>query len=115
MQKNNKASKNKFKDLLSFEIGMGRHKRLFFDNLVLMISSNVNVVPALEGLLQEETSKSFKRVIEEMILEVKNGGSFWKSLKRHKIIASHYIPLIKLGEEAGKLAINFPAGFVQKK
>jgi type IV pilus assembly protein PilC len=79
---------------------------LFYRQMALLIESGLNIVTALE-LLEEQTSrKAFKRVLHEVIADVRGGSQLSASLSKHPDI---FLPIhcqsLKVGEQTGGLEL----------
>ncbi len=103
-QKRNKKRVNL--SFLTVELNTKTEKEFFFENLAQMLSSGISVVSALEALLEETRNKSINFLISEVKEEVENGLTLWKSLEKRKVLPSHLLTLVRVGEESGNLAKN---------
>jgi type IV pilus assembly protein PilC len=78
----------------------------FYRQMALLIESGLNIVTALE-LLEEQTGhRGFKRVLHEIIADVRGGSQLSISLAKHPDI---FIPIhcqsLKVGEQTGGLEV----------
>lgn len=75
---------------------------LFFRQMALLIESGLNIVTALELLEQQATHRSFKRVLGEIIDDVRSGSQLSVSMGKHPDIFSPiHCQSLKVGEETG--------------
>jgi type IV pilus assembly protein PilC len=81
---------------------------IFYRQMALLIESGLNMVTALE-LLEEQTSqRAFKRVLHEIIADVRGGTQLSTSMGKHPDI---FLPIhcqsLKVGEQTGGLEAIF--------
>lgn len=81
-------------------------KRFFFENIVLMLSSGVDVVSGLEALKMESKDKRLNALVDDMLQELYGGTPFWMVLQKFDIINDNMSKVIKVGEESGNLNNN---------
>lgn len=96
-------------------IGIGKEKTYFVDNLSLLLGSGLPVISSLTSLKSEIKSKSFRKRIDVMILELESGLPLWKSLAQSGIFPEHMVSLIRIGEETGKLSENLQVLALQQE
>ena len=76
----------------------------FTRQISTMFSSGLTIEKSLHFLALEEKNKKFKKVIEDIEINVKRGLLFSDALSKHPGIFSNlYISLVKAGEVSGKL------------
>lgn len=86
--------------------GIGKEKTYLIDNLSLLLSSGIGIVPALRSIQKEVKSVRLKKILERAEDDVESGMSLWRVLSRTKLVPDHIISFIRIGEESGKLADN---------
>lgn len=85
-----------------------KEKMLFARDMEVMIRSGMQIIESLELFKKQVRSKTFKAIIDQLILDVKNGQFLSTSLERYeKIFGAFFINLIRVGETSGTLAENF--------
>src|SRR3989344_606421 len=84
-----------------------RDKMLFARHMELMIKSGMQILEGLEMLKKQTKSRVFIKVLDQLILDVRNGHFLSASLERHKnIFGEFFINLVKVGETSGTLSEN---------
>src|SRR3990167_7785749 len=84
-----------------------KDKMLFARNLEVMIRSGMQILQGLEILKQQSMSKTFKKIIDQLIFDVKNGHFLSAGLERYKdVFGEFFINLIRVGEASGTLSEN---------
>lgn len=79
-------------------------KILFARNLALMIKTGLPLRESITTIQEQTESKTFKKVLDDILKSVDNGQSLAASLSRHpETFDSLYINMIKAGEESGTL------------
>lgn len=93
---------------------MNWHKRLskdkflifFTENLVNLLSANINLNRALKIIDQQIQDEYYKSIINEIIISVEKGVTLSIALNKHsQIFDEIYVNLIKNGEVSGKMEI----------
>lgn len=108
-----KQGKGKSSGLLN-EIALYIHKKrtsvplntqvFFTRQLATMISAGLTVEKSLNNLLYEETQKKFKKVVAQLLNDVKKGFALSDALDRHPGVFSQlYVALVRSGEVSGAL------------
>ncbi len=76
----------------------------FTRQLSTMVSAGLTIEKSLNNLLYEETQKKFKRVVAQLLNDVKKGFSLSDALDRHPgVFSPLYIALVRSGEVSGSL------------
>jgi type IV pilus assembly protein PilC len=77
---------------------------LFFRQLALLLESGISIVTALE-LLQEQISKhSLKKVITEIVADIRGGSQLSTAMSRHpEIFSTMNCRTLSIGEQTGSL------------
>lgn len=82
-------------------------KLLFTKHLSIMLKSGIPVAEAIATLVVQTKSTTFKKVLNDILKQIKNGESLASALKKHPKTFDHfYISLIDVGEESGTLEKN---------
>ncbi|MEE9553604.1 MAG: type II secretion system F family protein [candidate division Zixibacteria bacterium] len=108
-----KQAKSKSSGLLN-EIALYIHKKktsvplntqvFFTRQLATMISAGLTVEKSLNNLLYEETQKKFKKVVAQLLNDVKKGFALSDALDRHPgVFSPLYVALVRSGEVSGAL------------
>lgn len=85
-----------------------KEKMLFARHMDMMTRSGVQTLEALEILKRQTTDKSFIRILESLIADVKNGHYLSVAMERYKgIFGEFFINLVRVGETSGTLSENF--------
>ena len=93
----------------SFNIQLGdpvklQEKTNFIQQLKTMLSSGVSLVKSLEIALKQINNDTFRKTIETVIGDIKQGISFSDALKKHpKIFDKISIAMVEAGEKGGIL------------
>lgn len=76
-------------------------------NLALMIEAGLPLRESLATLKDQSRNTKFRKILNEIIKDIDNGQSLYKSFSRHsKVFDSFYLNMIKIGEASGTLAEN---------
>lgn len=75
----------------------------FTESLANMMSAGITLIDALEIIYEEENEAVMKKIIKDLMMNLKKGASFHQCLLNHPIFPSLYISMIQAGEETGKL------------
>lgn len=79
-------------------------KILFSKNLGVMIAAGLPLTRALDALSRESNNPKFKRVIDDLIEQIRKGKQFAEALQGHPgVFSSLYVSMIEAGEKSGKL------------
>ena len=78
---------------------------IFFSRqTAMLLESGIDIVTALELMKSQESSRLFKKVLAEIISEIRNGGRLSAAAKKYPdIFPSIYPRLISVGERTGGL------------
>ncbi len=79
---------------------------VFSRQLATLIESGVSIVRGLELLRDQITSKVFRQILDEIIMDVQQGRFFSEAVARHeKAFPTMYARLLEIGERAGNLVM----------
>lgn len=77
----------------------------FTRQLATMFSAGLTIEKSLNNLLYEEGNKKFRKVVAQLLNDVKKGFSLSESMEHHPgVFTPLYIALVKSGEISGSLA-----------
>jgi type IV pilus assembly protein PilC len=80
---------------------------LFARNLEVMIRSGIQILQSLEILKKQTKSRAFIKILDNVIVDIKNGHFLSASLEKYKnIFGEFFINLIRVGEASGTLSEN---------
>jgi Type II secretory pathway, component PulF len=80
----------------------------FFITLRSLLKSSVTFLDALKIIKEDVDSSVLLTIIDDIISNVKAGGSFTEALKRHpKVFSRHILGMIMAGEHSGNLPDTF--------
>uniref|UniRef100_UPI0035672B86 type II secretion system F family protein n=1 Tax=Mariniphaga sediminis TaxID=1628158 RepID=UPI0035672B86 len=88
-----------------YEKFSNKNKKILFDDLSILLSSGVNLVAALDLVLNSFKGKKEKTLIQSFIIDLTNGKSFFEVLQNSNKFSPYEFYSIKIGEETGKLPI----------
>ena len=84
-----------------------KEKMLFSRHMEVMINSGMPILKSLDLLKQQAKSQVFKDILDQLIMDVKNGQTISSSLSRyHNIFGDFFINLVRVGESSGTLGEN---------
>lgn len=84
-----------------------KEKMLFSRHMEIMIKSGMQILQGLEMLKKQTKSRTFKKILDQIIQDVKNGHFLASSLERFKgIFGEFFINLVHVGETSGTLSDN---------
>ncbi len=79
----------------------------FTRHLHIIIKSGITAVGSLRIIRKQATSKSLKKILDSIILDVENGKFLADALENYKdIFGEFYISVIRIGEKSGTLIEN---------
>jgi len=79
-------------------------KMVFSRHLSIMIESGLSLTQALQVLSEQSKSPKFKKIINQVEENIRQGESFANSLAKHpKVFNELYVNMIKVGETGGNL------------
>jgi len=77
---------------------------LFYRQLAMLLESGTNIGASVDMLQQQATNRLFKKILGEVVSDVRGGSQISTALTKHpKIFASVYCQLIGVGEQSGDL------------
>ncbi|OGJ54554.1 hypothetical protein A3D11_01805 [Candidatus Peribacteria bacterium RIFCSPHIGHO2_02_FULL_49_16] len=87
-------------------IGMGKARTEFIQNLAMMLDAGLLLTETLRMYLQEIRSRALKKMVRHMLDSVESGHPLWQAMQEQHMFSPYQISLVRVGEEAGKLAQN---------
>lgn len=96
-------------------VGLGREKAHFIENLAILLNSGLSVVDALKTIQMELRVKPMKKLVGRIIDEVESGIPLWMSMENQNFFTSYALALIRIGEESGALSKNMENLSVQQE
>lgn len=82
-----------------------KEKIIFTRQLAVMIKAGLPAVKALEALGRQTSHKHFKKVIDQIIKEVKGGQALSVVMAKYpKVFPEVYVAVVRAGEQTGQLA-----------
>jgi type IV pilus assembly protein PilC len=79
---------------------------LFYRQLALLLESGISIVTALELLRAEISKRTFRKVLGEVIFDLRGGNQLSTALAKHpRIFSPIYCRLLSVGERAGNLEV----------
>ena len=77
---------------------------LFFRQLALLLESGISIVTALELLQEQITKHSLKKVITEIVADIRGGNQLSAAMSRHpEIFSTMNCRTLSIGEQTGSL------------
>lgn len=77
---------------------------MFSRQLALLIESGTDAVTSIELLQAQSTNRSFKKILAEVLSDVRGGSALSEALSRHpRVFPQVYHRLVSVGEQTGNL------------
>lgn len=77
---------------------------VFTRELSTLLTAGIPMLPALEGLAEQEEGEALRAVIAELAADVRRGESLSKAMEGHpRLFSKLYTSMVEVGEEAGAL------------
>jgi type IV pilus assembly protein PilC len=95
-----------------------KHVLDFTTQLAVMIRAGINLRAALEGIADQTTHRSFKKIILELKSDVESGRQFSDALANHsKLFGPLYINMVRASEISGSFAdmLDRIAGYISQQ
>lgn len=87
-------------------LSFGSEREYFLENFATLLTSGMNVTPALEALKVDAHSSAMSKMIGQVIEDIEEGESLWKSFDRVGLLPPSVLSLLRIGEESGRLKEN---------
>ncbi len=92
---------------------------IFSRQLATLLRSGISLLPALEILKGQVTSsRTFKKVLESVVDDLRSGGSFTQSISKHpRAFSEIYCRTLTVGEQTGnmEMVLNEMANYMEKQ
>ena len=97
-----------FTTQVTFLKRVGLQERLLFTkHLATMMKAGISITEALETLVDQSKNAYFRKVLAQVLEDVKNGKNLADSFRKHpKVFDQFYVSLIEVGESSGTLGEN---------
>jgi len=106
-RKAKQKEKKKNKILVSLQnIGIGKERDYFVENLAMLAASGMTILSALSGIKKEMRTKRMRKAITDIEEDIISGSPLWRALDSAGLFPAHAVSLIRIGEESGKLSDN---------
>ena len=80
----------------------------FSKQMAALLDAGVSVIKALQLINEEEKNPLMKKVLDDVVQDVKSGKSISTAFGKHKeVFTDFYVNLIRSGEESGKMSQSF--------
>lgn len=80
----------------------------FFNGMAVLLEAGVNAADALKAMIEETNNETFRRVLEDLEVNVESGMSIHESMSKYpKIFSDQVCNIVHAGEYGGNLAITF--------
>lgn len=96
-------------------IGMGKQRAIFVQNMAMMLGAGLSVLDALRTLTLETRNRAMKKIIAKITDAVESGVPLWKSMEQQYLFTPYEIALVHIGEDAGHLARNMEYLSIQQE
>ncbi len=96
-------------------VGLGKEKAHFIENLAILLNSGLTIVDALKTIVLEIRLKPMKKLVGRIIDEVESGIPLWMAMDNQNFFSSYALALIRIGEESGSLSKNMEYLSVQQE
>lgn len=96
-------------------IGLGKEKVNFIENLAILLNSGLTIVDALKTIQMELRIKPMKKLVGNIIDEVESGIPLWMAMDNQSFFSSYALALIRIGEESGSLSKNMEYLAIQQE
>lgn len=94
--------------------GTDKEQEFLLENFALLFSSGLDVVYCLEAVQSGMRTSQMKKLVADLIFQVKEGIPLWQSFENTQLLDASTISLMKIGESSGKLPENLKI-IVQKQ
>lgn len=96
-------------------IGLGKGKEYFIEQLSMLLGAGMPVVLALSSIEKEIKSGRLKKIIASIGADIESGSTISASLEKSGIFPQSTISLIRIGEESGRLSENLKVVALQEQ
>lgn len=84
-----------------------KHLAIFARQIAVSLKAGILLTEALETVAQDWEDSAFRKVVDQIIQEIRSGESFSAALeKRRKIFSQTFVAMVRAGEESGSLNVT---------
>ena len=76
---------------------------LFTKQFRTMLNAGIPIVTLLQILETQTENKRFRKIVTQMVQDVKEGYTIYETFRKHKIFSSLYCSMVRAGESSGAL------------
>jgi len=87
-------------------LGLGKFRSPFIQNLAMMLGAGLHVNDALAALEREAKKGPMRKLVGKVRTDVDNGLALWRAMDGRGYFTPYSIALVRIGEESGNLAQN---------
>ena len=87
-------------------LGMGKFRVQFVQNLAMMLNAGLPLIDALNTLQLEIRHKAMRKIIGKITELVESGYPLWRAMDEQYLFSPYEVALVRVGEEAGNLSRN---------
>lgn len=87
-------------------LGLGKFRSPFLQNMAMMLGAGLHVTDALAALEREAKKGPMRKLIGTIHADVDNGMALWRAMDARGYFTPYTIALVRIGEESGNLAEN---------
>lgn len=90
----------------------------FTAQLSVMIKAGINVRGAVQGVAEQITNPKFRKIVDQICLDVESGKAFSEALARHpKVFSPLYVNMVKASEMSGSFGhmLERIAGYLRQQ
>ena len=98
-----------------FNLGLGKEKEYFIEQLSMLLGAGMPVSTALSSIENEIKSKKLKKIISEIWTDIDAGSTISAALEKAGVFPQSTISLIRIGEQSGRLAENLKVVAIQEQ
>lgn len=102
-------------NLARLSANSNKEKEYFVENLVMLTSSGMDIVSALDIILVDIRTPSLKKTLTSLKESIVRGEPIYRALDNTHLFKPHVISLIYLGEQSGNLFQNLNVISIQQK
>ena len=94
---------------------MGKQRVMMIQSMAMMMNAGLPLIDTLETLEREMKNKTSKKVLKNIGGAVSSGTPLWRAMDEQYLFTPYEIALVRIGEEAGSLALNLEYLSVQQE
>lgn len=93
-------------DFFTKRIITKRDKTYLFENLSVLLTSDIKIADSISILKVQTTNKNVLFLLNQLTISIEGGDSIWKAFEKIQLLPPHMLSVIRIGEEGGKLREN---------